>query len=178
MERVPKGQYVRDGWDWLGADAIYAHVSRTVVATSTGGVGLQNISQAGEYLDIKWIYATVDQAAVFRLVANPNWNISGAISNPNVSYINPIEGSPPAQIVGVASPGDSTGVIHQTAGTYNEFFWPKISFGTFIRIPANWILGINITAGASNTVLQVTWYGQFIQETDIHTGAEVAQRQS
>lgn len=178
MERAPKGTYFRDTWDWLNSDAVFGSVSVTVTAGATRGVGFHNISTAGEYLDLRWLFATLDNAAIVRLVISPNFNLAGSITNPTVSYVNPIEGVPPCEWLAIASPGTGAINVHQTPSQLTQLSYPGINFGTFIRVPANWIFGCSITAGASNTVLAVSMYGQFIQETDVHSGAALAQRSS
>lgn len=178
MERAPKGTYFRDTWDWLGSDACFGHCAIAVTAGATKGLALQNISTAGEYFDVRWVFADVDNAANFRLIVTPAFNASTGLSNPQVSYVNVIEGGPPLQWAPIASPGTGNVIIYQTAGTFTNFQWPQINFGTFVRVPANWYIGVNITAGASNTALDVAIYGQFIQESDVHTGAALAARGS
>lgn len=176
MQRVPKGQYFRDTWDWLGSDAIFAHAQVTVLATQTYGLVLLNNGQAGEFLDFQWIYVTTDQPAVLRLTADPKPDTTGTMQNAQSSYVNVAEGAIPGGIYPYNTPSAAALTLHQTAGPVSEFYFPKVRFGTFVRVPTNWGVGIRITAPSVNTLLQVTWYAQFIGETDIHTGASTLRR--
>lgn len=174
MQRAPTGIYTRDTWDWMASDAIFAHTQIVVVAGATVGAALFNNSTAGEKLNFKWVFATCDNAANFRLIAAPVFNLTGSLLNPQVSYLDVIEGMPPAAIFGIGAPSQPNFIIHQTPSQVTEFSFPRIELGSFVKIPSTWGLGVNITAGASNTTLSITWFGQFITETDIHTGAAVA----
>jgi hypothetical protein len=174
MQRLPTGLYVRDGWDWLGSDAVWGTAQKTVVAGANGGIAITNSSTPGEYLDIRFVYATVDQPAPFRLIASPAVNASGGISGSVVSYINVIEGKPPIDLFGITNAQAPLSTILNSSWATNELVFPKIAFGVFVRIPATWFLSCFINAGASNTTIDVTFYGQMVGETDVHTGAASA----
>lgn len=171
MQRVPKGQYFRDSWDWLNYDAVFAHAQVTVTTPNTFGLILLNNGSQGEYLDFVWVYCTVDNPAIFRLTADPAPITTGLMQNPQESYLSVDQGAIPGQIFPYNTPGQGALTIHQTAGPLSEFSFPRLHLGKFVRIPTNWGVGIRITAPAVNTLLQVTWYAQFIGETDTHAGA-------
>lgn len=178
MLRLPKGQYVRDTWDWLGSDAGWGFGSRAVSAGLPGSVWIKNISQAGEYMDVRWVYATTDQPAPFTLVAASTFALQSILGGSTLSSINPTEGSPPAEMRRGTTALTSIYNLHVTQGNMTEFYWPKIGFGNFVRIPPTWGLGVVITAGAADTNLGATFYFQFITETDIHTGAAAPARRA
>lgn len=176
MLRQPKGQYVRDTWDWLGSDAGWGYGTRLVTASQPGMLYLKNESQAGEYMDVRWVYATTDQPAPFTLVVASAFALQGTIGGTTLSNLNPNEGMPPAEVRRASLALSNIFNLHVTPGNLTEFYWPKIGFGNFVRVPPTWGLGVGIVAGAADTNLAVTFYFQFITETDIHTGAAAPAR--
>ncbi len=171
MQRIPKGQYFRDSWDWLQEDALFAHDAADLPNNTTAGLILMNQAVAGEFLDMAWIYVTISQPCIIRLIADPAPDTSGGQQNPQVSYLSTIEGQPAAQLLPYNLQGTGAIILHQTGGTFTEWWFPRVDLRPFVRIPATWGLGVRVGPTPAACNLQVTWYGQYIAESSASSAA-------
>lgn len=170
MQRVPKGQYVRDTWDWLGSDACWALGSRGLSGSTAGGVMIRNESKAGEVLDFRLVTANLDMASQVTLEAVQVPTGLVPFSPSYISYLDVVEGAPPCNIYRYGGPLNTNLTIFATQGLVTDFVHPRVDLGRFIRLPSNWGLGFNAQAGANPTNFSVCFYFQIISETDLHTG--------